>query len=128
MLALLRGLGAAAVVAAMICVASTTSAQDAKVDVTGKWDFTVETSAGNGSPTVTFKQDGEKISGHYSGQLGESDFTGTLKGKAINFAFTLNVQGQNVPFTYAGTVESNQAMKGTVELGGVGTGTFSGKR
>lgn len=104
------------------------SAQDAAIDITGKWDFQVETSAGSGTPIVTFKQEGEKISGHYAGQLGESDFTGTVKGKAINFGFTLSVQGQSVVFTYAGTIESNQAMKGSVELAGVGTGTFTGKR
>lgn len=116
------------VFAALVAFAPALSAQEAKIDITGKWDFQVETSAGGGSPTVNFKQDGEKISGHYAGQLGESDFTGTVKGKAINFSFTINVQGQNVTFTYAGTIESNQAMKGTVELAGVGTGTFTGKR
>jgi hypothetical protein len=116
------------VFAALVAVAPALSAQEAKVDITGKWDFQVETSAGGGSPTVTFKQDGEKIGGHYAGQLGESDFTGTVKGKAINFGFTLTVQGQSVAFTYAGTIESGQAMKGTVELAGVGTGTFTGKR
>lgn len=114
--------------AVVFALAPAPSAQEAKIDITGKWDFQVETSAGGGSPTVVFKQDGEKISGHYAGQLGESDFTGTVKGKAITFGFTLTVQGQNVVFTYAGTIESNQAMKGTVELAGVGTGTFTGKR
>ena len=63
-------------------------AAQAKVDVTGKWAFSVETSAGAGAPTFTFKQDGEKLTGHYTGTFGEADLTGTVKGADITFAFT----------------------------------------
>jgi len=64
----------AAVVVAMTMIVSTPSiyAQAAKVDVTGKWAFNVETAAGSGTPTITFTQDGEKLTGKYSGQLGEA--------------------------------------------------------
>ena len=37
-----------------------------KVDVTGAWAFIVESAAGTGMPTVTFKQSGEQLAGHYS--------------------------------------------------------------
>ena len=100
----------------------------AKVDVTGKWAFTVETSAGSGSPTFTFKQEGEKLTGHYSGQLGEADLTGTVKGDAIAFTFTGDVMGNKVEAAYSGTVESKDSMKGKVTLANVGEGTFTGKR
>ena len=104
-------------------------AQDAsKIDVTGKWTFQVETSAGGGTPTFTFKQDGEKLTGHYSGQLGEADFTGSVKGRDISLSFGVDVQGLQVDVTYAGTIESKDAMKGTVKLGVLGDGTFSAKR
>ena len=100
-----------------------------KVDVTGKWQFTVTTDAGTGSPTVTFKQQGDSLTGHYSSQvLGESDFKGTLKDGKIAFVLQVEVQGTKLLVTYNGTVESNDAMKGTVDLGGQGTGTFTGKR
>jgi len=102
--------------------------KNAKIDVTGKWVFTVETNAGSGTPTFTFKQDGEKLTGHYSGQLGEAELTGTVKGDAISFAFSADVQGNKIDATYAGTVESNDSMKGTVKLVGLGEGTFTGKR
>ncbi len=70
------------------------AAQAAKVDLTGKWTFTVQTDAGTGEPTVTLKQEGEKLTGHYSSQvLGEADLTGTVKGQQIQFAFTANAQG-----------------------------------
>ena len=62
--------------------AAVTAAQ--AVNVTGTWTFTVETGQGSGTPTITFKQDGEKLTGHYSSQtLGEADLTGTVKGAAI---------------------------------------------
>ena len=102
--------------------------QKAKVDVTGKWAFSVETSAGSGTPTFVFKQDGETLTGHYSGQLGEADLTGTVKGEAISFTFTGDVQGTKVEAVYTGTVETKDSMKGTVKLVGFGEGTFTGKR
>jgi hypothetical protein len=101
----------------------------APVDVTGKWIFTVETSAGSGTPTVTLKQDGEKLTGHYSStQLGEADLTGSVKGTAITFAFGTDVQGTHLDVTYSGTIESKDSMKGKVNLGGLGEGTFTGKK
>jgi hypothetical protein len=99
------------------------------VDVTGKWVFTVETSAGSGMPTVTLKQDGEKLTGHYSSQtFGEVDLTGSVKGTAINFMFGADVQGTHLDVTYSGTVEGKDSMKGKVNLGGLGEGTFTAKR
>jgi len=102
--------------------------QSGKVDVTGKWVFAVETGAGSGTPTMTFKQDGEKLTGHYSGQLGEAELTGTVKGQDIAFKFTVDVQGQALNATYTGTVDSKDSMKGKVELAGLGDGTFTAKR
>ena len=105
------------------------AAQSAKVNVTGKWLFQVETGAGSGTPTVTLKQDGEKLTGHYSSMtLGEAELTGTVKGRAIQFSFTADVQGMKIDVAYSGTVENNDAMKGTVTLGALGEGTFTGKR
>ena len=99
-----------------------------KVDVSGKWAFSVETSGGSGTPTFVFKQEGEKLTGHYSGQLGEADLTGTVKGDAISFTFTAEVQGNKIDAAYTGTVETKDSMKGTVKLVGLGEGTFTGKR
>jgi hypothetical protein len=106
------------------------AAQDTpRVNVTGKWTFDVTTSAGSGTPTVTFKQSGETLTGHYSStNLGEADLTGTVKGRDIAFKFTGTVQGMPVEVTYAGTIESNDAMKGTLNIGGLAQGTFTAKR
>jgi len=97
------------------------------VNVTGDWAVEVQTDQGGGSPTLTFKQDGEKLTGTYNGQLGAADLTGTVKGNAIHFTFTLDVQGQQAPVTYDGTVEKN-TMKGTMNIAGMVNGTFTGTK
>ena len=118
---------ALAIVLALLVV-STVAAQQ-KLNITGKWVFEVQTDAGTGTPTVTFKQDGEKVTGHYSSMtLGEADLTGTLKGQALTFNFQADLQGQAVPVTYVATVDSNTTMKGTIDIGGAATGTFTGKK
>jgi hypothetical protein len=115
-------------IVAVTLVSVTLSAQQ-KVDVTGKWALSVETGAGTGTPTLTLKQDGEKLTGHYSSQtFGELDVTGSLKGNAIEFSFSADAQGTALKVTYKGTVESKDAMKGTVDLGGLGEGTWTGKK
>jgi hypothetical protein len=102
-------------------------AAQAKVDVTGKWAFNVETSAGAGAPTFTFKQDGEKLTGHYTGTFGEADLTGTVKGADITFSFTVDAQGNSLKETYTGTVDKD-TMKGKLVIEGLGEGTFTAKR
>lgn len=102
---------------------------DAKPDITGKWLFSVQSDAGSGTPTVTFKQQGDSISGRYSSQvLGERDFTGTLKDGKIAFGFSAEVQGQQFSMSFSGAMDGPDAMKGTIDFGGMGSGTFSGKR
>ena len=117
---------AVATVAAVLSLAA--FAQSGKADLTGKWLFTVDTSAGSGTPTITLKQDGEKLTGHYSGQLGESDLTGSVKGQDIEFTFTVDAQGFALTCIYTGTVESSDSLKGKVDLRGLGGGTFVAKR
>ena len=123
-----RATVATGVLIALIWAPAAVRAQRDKVDVTGTWTFAVETAAGSGTPTMTFKQDGEKLTGHYSGQLGEAELTGTVKGQAISFAFSGDVQGTKVDAEYTGTIDSKDAMTGKVALVGVGEGTWTAKR
>jgi hypothetical protein len=99
-----------------------------KTDITGAWAFQVETPAGSGTPTFTFKQEGEKLSGQYKGAFGEAPLTGTVKGNKVDFSIKVQAQGQEATLTYTGTVEKDGTMKGTVNLGEVGSGTWTAKR
>jgi hypothetical protein len=117
--------------AAFVLVAAVVAqaGQDKKFDVSGTWVFEVQTDAGSGTPTVTLKQEGEKLTGHYSSQtLGEADLTGTVKGSDLQLSFTADVQGNSVPVSYTATVESNTSMKGKISITGLGEGTFTGKK
>jgi hypothetical protein len=116
----------AVLVALVVAIAVEARAQ--AVDVTGDWAFSVETGMGAGTPAITFKQDGEKLTGTYNGQLGNANFTGTVKGTAIEFSFTLDAQGQTIDVNYTGTVDG-KAMKGAVSMaGGQLSGTFTGTK
>jgi hypothetical protein len=123
-----RRLAAVGAIVMLVCVAlAAGGAAQAKVDVTGKWAFNVETSAGAGTPTFTFKQDGEKLTGHYTGTFGEADLTGTVKGADITFSFTVDAQGNSLKETYTGTVDKD-TMKGKLVIEGLGEGTFTAKK
>jgi hypothetical protein len=105
------------------------SAGDAKaVDLTGTWVLELKTAGGGGTPTVTLKQEGEKLSGQYSSQMvGEAPVTGSVKGSDFTFQFNASIQGNTIAIVYTGTVDGD-TMKGTVKLGDLGEGTFTGKR
>jgi hypothetical protein len=123
----LRILGSVAAVVLSVNVGI--AAQSAKLDVTGAWAFTVNSEAGTSTPAVTLKQDGEKLTGHYSSMLlGEADLTGTVKGQNIEFTVRADLQGMPFEFKFTGTIENKDAMKGKLDTGGLGDATFTAKR
>ena len=110
--------------------ASSTGAQSKEgqaKNVTGNWKLAIETPNGPGTPSVTFKQEGEELTGTYKGRFGESPLKGTVKGSDIKFTIKVNAQGQDLQIDYSGTVEGD-TMKGKVKFGEFGEGTFTGKK
>ncbi len=106
-----------------LLVVFATKAQDG-INISGTWILNVQTGAGSGSPTFVLKQEAEKITGTYTGQLGDSQVTGTLKGNVIHLEFS--IQGNLI--TYDGSVASSTEMSGKVNLADMATGTFTGKK
>lgn len=96
-------------------------------NISGAWIFAVETEQGSGSPSFTFKQEGDKLTGTYKGLFGEAPLEGTMKGKDVNFSIKVNAQGVEGVVVYSGMIEGN-SMKGTVKLGDLGSGTWTAKR
>ena len=94
-------------------------------DISGNWEFSVETAAGSGSPSFVFTQSGEKLTGTYSGLLGKADLMGTVKGDQIDFSFKFEYSGQSGTVHYTGTIESDKKMKGRVSIGDLGEGTWT---
>ena len=104
------------------------STASAKPDISGAWQFHVETPNGSGTPTFTFKQEGEKLSGQYKGAFGEAPLSGTVKENKVEFSIKVQVQGEDVTITYTGTVEKDGTMKGTASLGEASGITWTAKR
>ena len=94
--------------------------------MTGTWAFEVHHSAGVSTPTVTITQSGEKLSGKYAGSYGEADLVGTIKGTEFTFTVEIGTE-QKVKAVYTGSLDGN-TVKGSVTLGELGEGTFTGKR
>lgn len=117
-----------AFVMAVVLVVATGAAASAQDSVAGTWNLQVVFDQGSGAPTVVFKQDGEKLTGTYTGQMGQYPLEGTFKDKAIAFTVAVDVQGNQMAFTYVGTLEADGTLKGTVDLGGMASGTWTGKK
>ncbi len=90
-------------------------------DISGKWSFDVVLDAGGGSPGFEFTQSGETLTGMYHGQLGDAKVTGTVKGDKVEFGFSID----SGTVKYSGTLDGPTKMKGTVEYGELGKGTFT---
>jgi hypothetical protein len=104
-----------------------TTASDAG-NITGVWNFTVETPSGSGTPTFTLKQEGEKVTGTYKGQLGEAPVTGTVKGSDVMLTIKLSPQGEEITVTYTGKITGKDAMSGKAVFGSLGEGTWTAKK
>ncbi len=98
------------------------------IDISGTWTFQVELDIGGGTPTVTLVQEGDRLTGRYvSEQLGTADLTGTIEGAEFRFTFNASLEGQAVPVTLTGRVESPELLRGTFDLAGMAGGTFTGR-
>ncbi len=89
-------------------------------DLTGTWLADVQTDAGNGTPKFVLKQEGGKLTGTYSGALGEAKVTGTVTGQDVTIEFNAGA-----PIVYIGKLdEAGKTITGTCDLGGQASGTF----
>lgn len=94
-------------------------------DVTGTWNAKVDLGGQGGTPTFVLKQDGEKLSGTYSGALGEAPVHGTVKGNEI----VLDFEASGAAIHYAGKIDADgKKIEGTVDYGGQASGTFTATR
>jgi hypothetical protein len=113
------------VTAALVAAASPLFAQS---NVTGDWEATIQSMQGTNSVHITFKQDGDKLSGVLKSPMGELPFDGgSMVGNDLKFGFTVPVQGQALEITLTGTVDGS-SMAGKAQFGGLGEGEWAAKR
>lgn len=100
----------------------------AQTSIAGDWDVTIQSAQGTNSMLVTFKQDGDKISGLLKSPMGELPFQGgTLTGNDLKFDFSIAVQGQPLQITMTGKVDG-PSMAGKAQFGAFGEGDWTAKR
>jgi hypothetical protein len=96
-------------------------------DISGKWVFSVDLEdGGHGDPTFVFKQQSAKLSGTYTGPLGERPVSGTVTGDVAQFGFSVEQDGETAKVMYTAKIESPAKMSGTMKIEGSG-GSGSGK-
>jgi hypothetical protein len=99
------------------------------VSVAGKWNMTLELSIGTATPTLDLKQDGEKITGTYTGRYGTSQLQGTLKGRVLEFAFQIDADGQAATMSFRGEVAADaESISGQATIEGLGDATWTARR
>jgi hypothetical protein len=107
-------------------LAATAAAPLAQASVAGEWVLTINGPQGTGDTHASFKQSGEKVTGTFSSQLGETNVEGTMTGSTLSLAFS--VVTQNGPIDIRMTAEvSGAEMKGSIDYG-MGTADFTGKK
>lgn len=110
---------------ALVSISMAVLAEPAKV--AGKWNGSLQLEAITGRPVLTFKQDGEKLTGTYEGYYGASPLEGTVKEKEISFTVSYTIEGSKIQAFFSGTVDGD-TMGGKVEFEGAGNGTWSAVR
>ncbi len=117
----MKRLSLALVAASALALASSTPT--AAQNVTGTWVLSVQLDAGEGDATFVLTQSDGRISGTYTGVLGEQEVSGTIEGSQFRWQF----ESQAGRITFSGTVEGD-AMEGTCQYGQLGGGTFKGTK
>ena len=96
----------------------------AKHHVNGTWALTVDLGGQGGEATFELEEKEEgKLTGTYTGAVGEAEVSGTVNGNEVEFSF----DSQAGKVTYKGTVDGD-TMKGTCSYGQLGEGTFEGSK
>jgi len=101
----------------------------APLSVAGKWTIELNMSMGQATPALELKQDGQKITGTYSGRYGVAPVVGMLKDNTIEMKITIDADGTEVEALYSGEVAADgQTMKGTANLGPAGDATWLARK
>ena len=99
-------------------------------NLTGDWNVSLQLDTINATPSLTLKQDGDKLTGEYVSTLyGKAPVTGSVKGTELTFSVALSIEGNAITAVYTGVIQADGSLKGGVDIGGGAmSGTFSATR
>jgi hypothetical protein len=99
----------------------------AQANVAGEWAVSFTAPLGTMEFTMIVAQNGAKLTGHLTSDIGEFPLAGTVDGNQVTIVWTLHDQGKELEITFSGKVEKN-SITGTAKLGNVGQGPLSAER
>jgi hypothetical protein len=96
--------------------------------IAGAWNLTIEAPNQTYHPSVTFAQDGEKLTGTFKTEDGNEVkvMNGSLKGDAVSFAIDLTIGGMDLHLDFTGK-RNEKGLKGDLHVGDM-TVPWSGER
>jgi len=97
------------------------------VDVSGVWDVKLTFLYGTSAHQIEFEQKGPQLSGIHRGEILKGDLTGVVEGSAVRFHSAHHIEGTNLHYSFAGTVDG-PAMSGEVGLGEYGSARWTATR
>ena len=99
----------------------------AQSSVAGDWNMTIDSDQGSLSATMTFKQDGEKVTGSMPTDQITFEFEGTISDNKLELVAEIDAGGAFLEVTLEATVDGNEII-GTLDFGGYGGGDITATR
>ena len=97
-------------------------------DLKGRWDLTVDYfNEKSAHKFIIESQDGNYMKGSHQGTFTTNELVGTIEGSEVKFQSASRMVGDNVPFTFSGSVNGNE-MSGKIHHGEYLTSTFTAKK
>lgn len=98
------------------------------IDLTGEWVLTVESPNGTGTRSVTFVQEGDRLTGTISSSMAAGELEGTVEGNEVSFVAEVAMSSGTFPIVYDAVYRDGRLVEGFVDFGDYGSGTFTGER
>jgi D-glucosaminate-6-phosphate ammonia-lyase len=92
---------------------------------TGTWLITAKSKAGTTKPKLVLTQEGQHVTGSYSGDFGQHPVTGDIVGDKISMQYKIKLMFREFAINYVGTIAGNK-MSGELHMGVLGDGSFEG--
>lgn len=104
-----------------------TQLRPAEVDMSGKWDLSVNYPSSTSRHRLSLTQDGNWIEGSHESEFSIQDVSGVVEGNQVKLRSVVSRPGDSVPFLFAGKL-SGDTLSGSIHLGEYLTATFSAER
>ena len=99
----------------------------AQSSVAGDWNMTIDSDQGSLSATMTFKQDGEKVTGSMPTDQITFEFEGTISDNKLELVAEIDAGGAFLEVILEATVDGDE-ITGTLDFGGYGSGDITATR